>query len=248
MPLISAGVLVHHRQAVTDHRAACRFCDSDAHALVDLVLGSQWSGAARIFAVLGLVGLTQPLAFATGWLFVTQGRTREMFLWSLLAFPLNIGVFVGLPFGTLGVATAYSIYYVLQLPGLMWFVGRAGPVSASDMYRACVSAALVSAAVGAVPLAVRAAAHGSDGVVELAVSAPAAVVAAAVALALLPSGRHQCARPAPPSSDRCDGAHRPRRADRRRGPTMRVASRRSGKGSGVPPRGRSASSFAGAVP
>ena len=168
------------------------FAMVNAHALVGLLLGDQWSEAARIFAVLGLAGLTQPLGFATGWLFVSQGRTREMLLWSLLTFPFNIGAFfAGLPFGTVGVASAYSIFYVLQLPGLMWFVGRSGPVSASDMYRVCVPAAVVSAAVGVVALAVRAVAHGSDGAAELAVSAPAAAAAAAAVLALLPSGRRQ---------------------------------------------------------
>jgi len=42
------------------------------------VLGPQWSATSRIFLVLGFTGLFQPIANTTGWLFLTQGRSRDM--------------------------------------------------------------------------------------------------------------------------------------------------------------------------
>jgi PST family polysaccharide transporter len=48
--------------------------------MVPTLLGWQWAPAAPIFAWLGLAGLVQPYNSATGWLFVSQGRTATLAL------------------------------------------------------------------------------------------------------------------------------------------------------------------------
>lgn len=105
--------------------------------LVLLLLGPQWQDSSGIFVLLGIAGLIQPIANSTGWLFISQGRSRHMFQWGVIGGTINIvSFFVGLPWGALGVAAAYSLLWTyLCLPLLFWFVGRTGPVKTGDFYR-----------------------------------------------------------------------------------------------------------------
>ena len=51
----------------------------------------------------------QPIASTTGWLFVTQGRTFDMFRWGLIGSTLTVAsIIVGLPWGVVGVAASYQ--------------------------------------------------------------------------------------------------------------------------------------------
>jgi PST family polysaccharide transporter len=77
---------------------------------VRLLLGAQWADSARIFTLLGIAGLIQPVANTTGWLFVSQGRTHHMLRWGLMAGSATIAAIVaGLPWGAIGVAASYSV-------------------------------------------------------------------------------------------------------------------------------------------
>ncbi|HEY9781113.1 MAG TPA: lipopolysaccharide biosynthesis protein [Leptolyngbyaceae cyanobacterium] len=105
--------------------------------LVLLLLGPQWQEASGIFVLLGVAGLIQPVANSTGWLFISQGRSRDMFQWGLIGGTISIVSFLaGLPWGAIGVAASYSLLWTyLCLPLLFWFVGRTGPVKTGDFYR-----------------------------------------------------------------------------------------------------------------
>lgn len=105
--------------------------------IIEIVLGPQWSATSRIFLLLGITGMFQPIANTTGWLFLTQGRSKDMFHWGLISGPITIGsIFLGLPWGAIGVATSYAVTRVLVTdPLLFWFVGRKGPVRTIDFYR-----------------------------------------------------------------------------------------------------------------
>jgi PST family polysaccharide transporter len=105
--------------------------------IVHLLLGSQWAGTTPIFILLGITALFQPIANTTGWLFLSQGRGRQMLKWGFISGPLVMGSIVaGLPWGALGVAASYTITGILIVdPLLFWFVGRTGPVRTMDFYR-----------------------------------------------------------------------------------------------------------------
>jgi PST family polysaccharide transporter len=79
----------------------------------------------------------QPIANTSGWLFLTQGRSKDMFHWGLISGPITVGsICLGLPWGAIGVATSYALTRVLLTdPLLFWFVGRKGPVRTMDFYR-----------------------------------------------------------------------------------------------------------------
>lgn len=102
---------------------------------VRILLGEKWLPAAPILGWLALAGFLQPVSNATGWLFISQGKTRHLLRWGLFSSATAIGSFViGLPWGAAGVAAAYAISgYAIRLPGLAFVVHRIGPVKASDI-------------------------------------------------------------------------------------------------------------------
>jgi PST family polysaccharide transporter len=104
--------------------------------IVRLVLGSQWTGAGRIVFFLGIAALFQPILNTAGWLFLSQGRAREMAKWSMINAPISVlSILCGLPWGPIGVAASYSLTRVIVVNPLMyWFVGRSGPVRTGDFY------------------------------------------------------------------------------------------------------------------
>ena len=125
--------------------------------IVRLVLGPQWIETSRIFALLGVVGLVQPVCNTTGWLFMSQGRTRHMFQWGAIGGSIMIGAIIaGLPWGAVGVAASYSaVSLLIVTPLLFWFVGRHGPVRAFDFYRTCAPIAVAALSVLAALMSLR---------------------------------------------------------------------------------------------
>lgn len=125
--------------------------------VIQLVLGNVWLGAVSIFAWLGVAGAVQTVSSSTGWLFISQDRTGEMFRWGLVATTLSVAAFfVGLPHGAIGVAAAYAVTSVMiQSPLLFWYVGRRGPVTTKDLLYAVRFPAIVAATLYGAARAVR---------------------------------------------------------------------------------------------
>src|SRR5712675_2021510 len=115
--------------------------------MVLFLLGPQWRETGRIFMLLGIAAMIQPVTKTAWWLFSTQGRTRELFHWGLIGAAIAIvSIVAGLPWGAPGVAASYALTDLcLTTPILFWYVGRRGPVRTIDFYRtiAPVSAASV---------------------------------------------------------------------------------------------------------
>jgi PST family polysaccharide transporter len=66
----------------------------------------------------------------SGWLFITQRRSGELARWSIFSTIVSITAFIiGLPYGAIGVATAYAIGEYLKAPLLWWYATRRGPVN-----------------------------------------------------------------------------------------------------------------------
>ncbi|WOH57324.1 MULTISPECIES: lipopolysaccharide biosynthesis protein [Bradyrhizobium] len=118
-----------------------------AHQLFDLLFGEKWTAAASIFQWLGIAGLHQVITSTVGWLFLSQGRGGDFFRIGVYSSVLTVGSFiVGLPWGAVGVASAYAISNTIIVAPLVWIhTGRRGPVSCPDLIRAAVPHALAVA-------------------------------------------------------------------------------------------------------
>lgn len=104
--------------------------------MVPTLLGWQWAPAAPIFTWLGLAGLVQPYNSATGWLFVSQGRTTQFARWGFFSAAICAVAFViGLPDGPIGVARAYAIATLALAVPMWWYAGRSGPVGFTHIWR-----------------------------------------------------------------------------------------------------------------
>jgi len=93
-----------------------------ADQIILIILGPQWVQASTIFRYLSLAAFFLPILYTAGWVWLSMGRTRELFHWSLLTTPSFIASFaLGLPWGVEGVALAYAICVTLLTPvGLLW--------------------------------------------------------------------------------------------------------------------------------
>jgi PST family polysaccharide transporter len=114
--------------------------------LILFVLGPQWREAGRIFMLLGVAAIIQPVTRTVLWLFTTQGRSREIFKWGVMSAAIAVvSIAAGLPWGAAGVAASYAVTDLCVVtPLLFWYVGRKGPVRAADFYRTIAPAACAS--------------------------------------------------------------------------------------------------------
>jgi O-antigen/teichoic acid export membrane protein len=101
-----------------------------------VLLGPKWEQAAVIFAGFTVAALCIPLTNTSVWLFTSQGRGRDMLVaQSINSFFTVLSFVVGLPYGPVGVAMAFSLSYLLvRLPIYYYSVGRRGPVKTVDLW------------------------------------------------------------------------------------------------------------------
>ena len=168
------------------------FAVVDSQSIIRVALGDQWGSAAKIFAVLGIGGLVEPVIVMTSWLFMSEDRTREYLVLGVVGVPVMVcAFFAGLPYGPVGVAAGYTIVTCAGVVPTFWYTGREGPVSAGDLYRTCVLGAEVAVAVAAGALLSREALVTGDALLSLVASAGVAACAGCVALAALPAARRE---------------------------------------------------------
>jgi O-antigen/teichoic acid export membrane protein len=160
--------------------------------LVRFMLGPKWVDTGRIFAVLGIVGLLEPVSMSIGWLLISQGRTRRVFQWGIIDSTLSLtSIVAGLAWGALGVAISYSLVgFFLRKPLLFWFACRTGPVRLADFYRAIFPSVCAALFVFAALFGFRSLAEGAKPWAGLLASLPIAVGAAFLVFFILPAGRN----------------------------------------------------------
>lgn len=96
-----------------------------AQNLIPFVLGSKWSEAGRVVMAFG-PGIAAYFVYGTtSWLFLSLGEPGRWLKWNLFStFLTAVGFMIGVPYGAIGMAIAYSaVFFILILPGL-WYAGR----------------------------------------------------------------------------------------------------------------------------
>ena len=124
--------------------------------LVALLLGPQWTECAGLFAILGIGALLEPICSSTGWLLISQGRSREMVAMGICDAALRFGLIaLALPWGATGVAVAVIARLVISGPLSILVAGRRGPVGARHMARTLVAPGAAACGAFAAALAAR---------------------------------------------------------------------------------------------
>lgn len=136
-----------------------------------VILGQQWVEAATIFAWLSIAALYFPLASAANWLFISQGRGREMMVTTAINSTIAVASFVvGLPWGPAGVAGSFAMTgLVLRLPIQFFACGRRGPVTQGDLWRGFLLNLPLPLGIGAILLGLQATVEVDQPLLELVV-------------------------------------------------------------------------------
>ncbi len=105
--------------------------------LVVLLLGSKWASAGVILSIIALRGPAHVVERTLGWLHVAAGRPDRWRHWGLASCVVQlVALFCGLPFGAVGVATAYTVcMYLLFFPAIV-YAGKPLGIGAVDVLRA----------------------------------------------------------------------------------------------------------------
>jgi PST family polysaccharide transporter len=120
-----------------------------ADQIIGLLLGSKWSGAANIFKGLSVAAFIQPVASTAGLVLVSLGQSKRYFIIGAInSIIIVISFILGLSWGAIGVAIAYTIAtYVLLVPTL-WYCFRRSPVSIRNFFLAISRSVIASIITG----------------------------------------------------------------------------------------------------
>jgi PST family polysaccharide transporter len=113
-------------------------CITSGDVIIRVFLGNRWIDAAPIFSWVCVGGLTSGIYSSAGWLFISQGRTREYRRFTTVASIINVVTFVvGAYFWNIvGVAALGALGFVLLTTPLMLYgATRFGPVQVRDLIR-----------------------------------------------------------------------------------------------------------------
>jgi O-antigen/teichoic acid export membrane protein len=104
--------------------------------VITVVFGQQWMGVSKIFAILGVCALAQPILISTTWLFVSSGRPDRMFRATAAWAAGAVASFaIGLPFGPIGVAAAYTIFNLVCMIPFTQYAAGTTPVKTIDIMK-----------------------------------------------------------------------------------------------------------------
>jgi PST family polysaccharide transporter len=120
--------------------------------LIVLLLGAKWRYSGVLLSVLALRGIPAIVERTAGWLHVTAGRTdRWMRSGAVLGCAQLLALFAGLPFGLLGVVTAYAVLTFIVFVPAVAYAGSPLDIRARDVISAVwrpMAGALASTALG----------------------------------------------------------------------------------------------------
>lgn len=102
--------------------------------IVRVVLGPGWDQAVPLFIALLPAGLAGTMNVAGGWVLVSTGRTHQEFrAQAVLAAAAILSYLIGLPWGAMGVAVAFSVTFSIGLPLFFYYAFLGSPVRYRDL-------------------------------------------------------------------------------------------------------------------
>lgn len=120
-----------------------------ASPIIETVYGPDWDATIVIFGMLAFSMLFGTPMSATGWIYVSLGRTDRMLHWALIATPVYVlGFLIGLPYGAVGVAVGYSVSTALLFLPAFMFAVRNTSVSLGDAMQVVLPFSVLAAGIG----------------------------------------------------------------------------------------------------
>ncbi len=150
-----------------------------ADPFVRVVLGPQWARVIPLIQILAPVGLLQSIGATPGQLFLARGKAGLRFWWSVVYTTLIVAAFlVGVPWGIIGMASAYAVVMVPINIAAFWLALRLIDLHLTDLWRTLRRTTLAVVVMGAAVTLARLAlvATGAHDVVVLAICIPLGVV------------------------------------------------------------------------
>jgi len=96
-----------------------------SHDVILLLLGPKWIKAGEIFFAFGISVGVSILYITHGWLHLSLGTPDRWFRWSIIEFVVTALCFIiGLQFGALGVAAAFSVSFYILIGPALWYAGK----------------------------------------------------------------------------------------------------------------------------
>ncbi len=129
----------------------CAILFAIAEPLVNIILGPGWGEVSVIFRALAMSSIFATASNSCGWVFISLGRTRQYFYWSLFASPIFVLSFViGLPWKAEGVAISYAACMAILAPIYFAYAARQTSLTFATLSRWIVPVLVVAAlAIGA---------------------------------------------------------------------------------------------------
>lgn len=166
------------------------FLTVNAHNVILVVLGQEWTAVAPIFVLLGITGFIQPIASLRGLVMLSLGKSARYLAWGVVnALAVSIAFCVGTIWGSIGVATAYAISNYLILYPSLAFAFKDTPLSSSDFFTSAALPASASLAGAGMCVLVRNHVAMTSPALALALSFVVFVVTFALVYVATPSGR-----------------------------------------------------------
>jgi O-antigen/teichoic acid export membrane protein len=108
-----------------------------SNPIVDLLLGSGWEQAQKIFWWFGFAVFCKPLGCHIYWIFISCGRMKQMMRWTAVNTLLTVSaVLIGLLYGPICVAKIFSISEItVQIPLAIWFLGKTKLIRTAKWYK-----------------------------------------------------------------------------------------------------------------
>jgi len=121
-----------------------------AEEIILTLLGPKWVKSLPIFLALSPALLSAATSPATSWIFLSRGDTKRMMRALIVTAPFYFAAFlIGLPYGALGVAIAFStVSLTVRIPNI-WYAIHPSPVYLVDIVR-CIVPPVVSSVIAAI--------------------------------------------------------------------------------------------------
>ena len=120
-----------------------------AEPLILTLYGPKWEGSVELLRILSLLGINQSVGSLNGIIYQSQNATVLQFKWGLVVNSLCVSaILAGLPYGTRGVAIAYTVTSLaITIPNWM-VLGLVIPIKLSEILWVCAGPFLTAALMG----------------------------------------------------------------------------------------------------